>query len=67
MEPDETTAQDVIDTLRIVLMAQKDPAEMVKIVSALVDMAPEADSNRGVQILLDMITEGSLKVALVDA
>ena len=63
-EVSDVEAQDVIDALRLALMAQKDPAEMVKIVIALVAMAPPTDSNRGVQLLLDMISEGALKVAI---
>lgn len=64
---EETTAQDVVDALRFVLMSQKDPRELVKVTTALLEMAPETDDSRGVGLLIDMICEGSLKVALTDA
>lgn len=66
--PDEQdpTAQDVIDALRIALMAQKDPAEAIKIVNMLVEFAPETSSNRGIDLLLTLISEASLKVSMVD-
>lgn len=63
---EEATAQDVIDALRMALMAQKDPAEVVKIVNVLVEFAPETDSNRGIDLLLHLITESALKVSLAD-
>lgn len=65
-EVEDTTAQDVIDALRMALMAQKEPAEVVKIVKLLVEYAPETDGNRGIDLLLHLIVESSLKVALVD-
>ena len=63
---DDTTAQDVVDALRIVLMSQKDPREIVRLVDCLVEFAPETDSSRGIDLLLSMIAEGSLKVALTE-
>ena len=63
----DPTAQDVIDALRFVLMGQKDSAEIVKLVRALVDLAPDSLNDRGVALLMNLICEGSLKVALVDA
>lgn len=67
MLDEDPTAQDVIDALRIALMAQKDPAEAIKIVNMLVDFAPETNSNRGIDLLLRLISEASLKVSMVDA
>ena len=64
---DEPTAQDVIDALRFCLMAQKDSGEALRLVDCLLDWAPETDSDRGVQLILRMIAEASLKVSLVDA
>jgi hypothetical protein len=61
---EQPTAQDVIDALRLALEAQRDSEELVRIVETLVAMAPETDGKRGVQLLLDMISEGALKVAL---
>lgn len=63
----DPTAQDVVDALRFALMAQKEPAEALRLVSAVLEFAPETDSDRGIQLLVEMITDGSLKVALVDA
>ena len=65
MEADPT-AQDVIDALRLALMAQKDPDRAITLANALIEMAPEADSNRGVDLLIELIVEGSLKVELTD-
>lgn len=67
MMSDDPIAQDVIDALRLALMAQKDPAEAIKIVNLLVELAPETESNRGIDLLLKLITEASLKVSLADA
>lgn len=64
---EEITAQDVVDALRFVGMSQRDPAEMVKVTVALLELAPETPDDRGVRLLINMICEGSLKVALTDA
>jgi len=66
-ELDDATAQDVIDALRLALMAQKDPAEAIKIVNCLIEFAPETDSNRGIDLLLRLISQSTLKVSMVDA
>lgn len=68
-EPDDTTApsaQDVVDALRLLRMAQRDPVEFTRLVDALLDLAPETDSNGGVMLVVGMICEGSLKAVLVD-
>lgn len=62
--PDSTTAQDVIDALRFAFMAQKDETERVRLVEALLELAPETDSDRGIQLLLELLAEGSLRVEL---
>jgi hypothetical protein len=62
----EPTAQDVIDALRFLRMAQKDPVEFTRLVDCLLDFAPETDGNRGLKMIVDMICEGSLKASLVD-
>lgn len=62
---EDATAQDVIDALRMVLMAQKDPVEVRKIVECLLEFAPDTDSSRGIDLLLRLIAESTLKVALV--
>lgn len=64
MPDNDPTAQDVIDALRLVSIAQDDDAELAKLLDALLDFAPETDSNRGVELLLELIAEGRLKVAL---
>jgi hypothetical protein len=56
--------QDVVDALRFALTAQDDPAESLKIVAALLECAPETESDRGIALLMDMIVRGSMKVAL---
>lgn len=66
LDPSAATAQDVIDALRMALMAQKDPAEALKIVNLLVEYAPETDTNRGIDLLLHLITSAALKVSLTD-
>jgi hypothetical protein len=63
---EDPTAQDVIDALRVALMAQKDPAKALAVVNMLVEFAPETDSGRGIDLLLRLISEASLKVELVD-
>lgn len=62
----DPTAQDVIDALRFVKMAQSDDAEIIKMLDVLLDLAPETDSDRGIQLVLELLTEGSLKVALYE-
>lgn len=64
---DDTTAQDVVDALRFLRMAQKDPAEFCRLVDALLEFAPETDGNRGLSMIVDLICEGSLKASLVEA
>lgn len=63
-DPD-ATAQDIIDALRFVLMAQDDDKEAAKLTRALLEFAPETNNDRGIKLLLQMIAEGSLKVGLV--
>ncbi len=65
MPSDDYTAQDVIDALRFAMMAQKDPVEVFKLLNTLIEYAPETESDRGITFLLELITEGILKVALV--
>jgi hypothetical protein len=66
-ELDDATAQDVVDALRLLLMSQQDKFEAMKLVTAMLEFAPETDSNRGVDLILRLLAEGSLKAALVDA
>jgi hypothetical protein len=61
---DCATAQDVIDAMRTALMAQEDPAEVHKIVECLLEFAPETTSSRGIDLLLRLIAESSLKVSI---
>lgn len=65
MQPDETTAQDVIDALRL-LLTQDDLD--VGVVHTLVDEAPPTDgqSARGVRLLLDLARGGRLKIGMRD-
>jgi len=65
MEPDETTAQDVIDALRLVLI--QDDADP-RLIRELVRRAPISDgsSKRGVQLLVDGIRDGEFIVHMCD-
>lgn len=65
-DPDAVSAQDVIDALRMAMISQKDAREVAKLVAFLLEYAPETDSNRGIDLLLHLLTESRLKVA-VDA
>ena len=60
----DATAQDVIDAMRMALMAQKDPAKALPIVEMLVELAPETDSNRGIDLLVQLICEATLRVEI---
>ena len=64
-EIEDTTAQDVVDALRFLLMAQKDPGEAVKLTEAMLEFAPETNNDRGLALIVRLIAEGSLKTALV--
>lgn len=63
---DDPTAQDVIDAMRFVTTAQKDPAELHKIFLTLLEWAPETDSNRGIELIMRLLLEASLKVTLTE-
>lgn len=63
---EDATAQDVIDALRLALMAQDDPAKADRLVRLLVDFAPETDSTRGMDLLMRMLAEATLKVEVSD-
>jgi hypothetical protein len=65
MSVEDTTAQDVVDALRFAFMAQKNVEERLKLVEALLEFAPETDSDRGIQLILELLAEGSLRVELV--
>jgi hypothetical protein len=66
IDPSEATAQDVVDAMRFALMAQKDPVERLRLFDALLEFAPETDNDRGISFVLNLIAEGSLKLALVE-
>lgn len=66
MSVEDATAQDVIDALRFVLMAQKDAHQIKALVEVFLDFAPESESDRGIKLILDLIAEGSLRVELAD-
>ncbi len=59
---EDATAQDVIDALRLVLMSQKAPEEAATLVEMLLEFAPGTDSNRGIELVMSLIAEGSLRV-----
>lgn len=60
----DPTAQDVIDALRLALMSQDDPVEIEKVARCLVDLAPETESNGGIDLLRHLISTLDLKVAV---
>ena len=66
-EIEDATAQDVVDALRLAYVAQDDSQKRADLTDALLDFAPETDSNRGVQLLIRLIAEGSLAVSLKSA
>jgi hypothetical protein len=37
----------------------------MRIVDCLVDLAPDTENDRGITLLVDLLAEGSLKVALI--
>ena len=59
------TAQDVVDAIRFLFMAQKDVEQRVALVDMLVEMAPETADDRGIKLILDLLAEGSLKAEVV--
>jgi hypothetical protein len=59
------SAQSVVDAIRFVLMAQRDPKEQLALVIWLLDIAPETDGNGGFELLTELLAEGSLKVSVV--
>lgn len=63
---EDPTAQDVIDALRMALMAQKEPAEAIKILDLLIEYAPDTVSSRGIDLLLRLVSEGVLKMSVTD-
>ena len=62
----EPTAQAVIDAIRFVTMAQKDPDELKKLFDLLLDLAPPTSDNGGFQLLTELAAEGTLTFSLVD-
>lgn len=63
LEADEdATAQDVIDALRLALMSQDDPTRAAALTRSLLELAPETNGNRGIDLLLHLIAEGSMTV-----
>lgn len=64
---EDPTAQDVIDAMRIAVMAQNDSAKAMAVVKCLIEFAPETSSSRGIDLLLRLISEASLKVEMVEA
>lgn len=62
---DETTAEDVVEALRLALM-QKGPnsEEALKLVRLLLDYAPDSASSRGLDLLTALILEGAISVAI---
>lgn len=45
-------------------VTSQDPAEQANIVGCLVEIAPETDSDRGIDLLLNLISDATLKVSV---
>lgn len=58
---DDPVAQDVIDALRVIAMAQDNDLEFAKVARRLVEYAPDTNSNRGMDLLMRLISEAILK------
>jgi hypothetical protein len=58
---DDPTAQDVIDALRLLITAQQDPAKVDRLLRCLLEFAPDTDSSRGIDLLLRLLAEGTLR------
>lgn len=63
---EDPTAQDVIDAMRIAVLGQDDPAKAFGVVKELLGYAPETDSNRGIDLLLRLVSEAKLKFEMAD-
>jgi hypothetical protein len=63
---EDPTAQDVIDAMRIAVMAQDDPGKLAGVVKCLIEFAPETDSSRGIDLLIRLVSEATLKLEMVD-
>lgn len=62
---EDPTAQDVIDAMRIAVLAQDDPAKAFGIVKELLEYAPDTMSNRGIDLLLRLVSEAKMKFEMV--
>lgn len=62
---DHVTAQVVIDTMRFALGAQKDPRQRMRIVEALLGLAPATEDDKGIEFIRHLIVEGRLSVQMV--
>jgi len=63
-EIEDCTAQDVVDALRFLFMAQADPQERMELVHMFFEFAPETDNNRGIRLITRLLAEGSLKLSV---
>lgn len=63
---EDPTAQDVIDAMRLAVMAQDDPGKAMGVVRELIDYAPETSNSRGIDLLLRLVTEAKLKFEMAD-
>ncbi len=57
---EDPTAQDVIDALRLAFIAN--PERTRPLVETLLEFAPATDGSRGIDLLLRLIAEGTLRV-----
>lgn len=61
---EHVTAQVVVDAIRFLLMAQDDGAKALRIVKELLEWAPATDNDRGIALIMRMLSEGSLKAEM---
>jgi hypothetical protein len=60
---DPPTAQDVVDALRFAF-GNRPVTQDTKLVLALLDLAPESEDNRGVEIVGQMLLSGELMMVV---
>jgi hypothetical protein len=60
---DPPTAQDVVDALRFAF-GNRPATQDTKLVLALLDLAPESEDNRGVEIVGQMLLSGELMMVV---
>jgi hypothetical protein len=63
---EDPTAQDVIDAMRLAVLGQDNPVKALGVVKELLEYAPDTMSNRGIDLLLRLISEAKLKFEMAE-